>query len=453
MSNRLRFKIVKKIFSSTFFVVKVFGLWPYKTNGTKSAINRSFYSVAYSVVVPILMLFGYVKVGSDAYSGATTSNATLASWTLQLVVILYSYLVILSILSLYIGQHLQCQRIKLTYVKFKRVAHYCMQEFDTKFVKIKLSTTVALLFKTIIYDILHFSMFIYNLSTVTDESHLRLYWGIFIYLPIIAIRLYTVVFYESILIANVLFEQLNNTLENTISSLNIAIRTKHRNGGKKQILYVEELHQLNYELEKTSMIFFELVDAMKSLNSFFGFHNILWITRQLVILIIQYFYQFVAIEQLLVNKENDFTQQNVAIACAIILSSYEIYTTAHACNSLLTEVCIHRTLILMMIFTVCSIIWLKLSRLANNFVNSLNGKFAYYKDETLSLFTLSLQGNQTVIIIHSAKLDLNTDIGLERTVSLIVTLFVKEQKECRIDSIFVFSSIHFLRKFYSINWK
>lgn len=331
MSNRQQY-IANKIIVSTYFVVQLLGFWPYKSV-IKTQIEHSFYGVIYSVVVPILMLYAYVSFGSDAYSGTTTSNATFSSWTLQLVVLLYSYIVIVSYVFLYIGQHLIFRKTKLAYYKCKRVAD-CMKGFQRKFVDIKLNIANAL-FKTIIYDLLHFALFYYNLSLVTDKNELRFYAAIFVYLPVFAIRLHANVFYEGMLIANVFFKQLNYAIKDILSSID-TIGTLQ--SGQNRVLYVDELNRLNCEFEKVSMIYIEVVDATRSFNAIFGFQNVLWITMQLLILIIQNFYQFVAIVELIVKNESSLANQSIAIFGAIILSSYEVLSTTHACNTVVTEV-------------------------------------------------------------------------------------------------------------------
>lgn len=337
MSHRLQYYIAKKIIVSTFFVVQLFGLWPYKSHVIEPQIEHSVYSVIYSVVVPIFTLYAYVSFGSDAYSGATTTNATFSSWTMKLVVLLYSYMVIVSYISLYIVQHLHSRKTKLAYFKFIRVAD-CMKGFQRKSVDIKLFIAKAL-FKTIIYDVFYFALFYYSLSVAlaTYKIQLRFYTAIFIYLPIFAIRLYANVFYEGILIANVFLKQLNYAIKDILTSIN-AIGTLQRNCEQNQILYVEELDQLNCEFEKVSMIYFEVVDATRSFNAIFGFHNMLWITMQLDVLIINSFSQFVAIVHFIVTNENSLANESFSILCVIIMSSYEIFTTTHACNSLVKEV-------------------------------------------------------------------------------------------------------------------
>lgn len=327
--SKQQYNIAKKIILLTFFATKVFGLWPYKIHLTKHRIEHNYFSVLYSVVLPILTLFAYTQIASDAFNTSTKSD-TFSSWTLQFVVLFYSYLVMLSYVLLYLGQHLQYQKTRLAYLKCRRVAD-CIKEFLIDFLDIKISI-ISALFRTFIYDIVHFSLFLYNLALVTDKDF-RLFLAVLIYLPIYAIRLYANVYYLGILIAYVLMKQLNYNLKSILSSMKDIGNIRENS----KVIYVERLDQINCELEKVSKIYLELVDATKTFNSVFGLHNVLWITMQLVLLITQYFYQYVAAVQLF-KYNNDVSDQYILISSALMLSSYEFLTTTNTCTSLITEV-------------------------------------------------------------------------------------------------------------------
>lgn len=333
MSNRLQYTIAKKIILSTYFVVKAFGLWPYKPPRiAKAELEHSFYSVLYSVIAPILMLYAYAKFGSVSMY---ISNATFTGWTLQIVTISYSNMVIVCYILLYIRQHLQFEKTKNAYFKCVRVAHF-MRQRQTKSVDVNLFIANAL-FKTIVLNVLNFALLLYNMSlTVADNTFL--FSGIFIYLPLFVIRLYENVFYQGLLIGAALFKHLNKAIKDNVSAIR-AIKSIQRKCGRNQVFHVKVLNQLNCEFEEISMIHFELIEATKSLNAIFCFHNVLWITMQIIITIILSFYQFLAIVQLVIRDGNSSEKLlNVAILVTIIMSSYEVFATSYACNSIVKEV-------------------------------------------------------------------------------------------------------------------
>lgn len=149
--------VAKKILLLTFYLVKVFGLWPYNFDLLKRQIDYSFFGVIYSIIVPVLILtlYVYVLIGSEMYNAATHTT-TFASWTLQFVVS-YSHMVLISYILLYIGQHFQSKQTKLAYFKCKKVAD-CMEEYQRKFVDVK-KYIINFLFKTLVCDFLNLSIF------------------------------------------------------------------------------------------------------------------------------------------------------------------------------------------------------------------------------------------------------------------------------------------------------
>lgn len=70
MSYRRQYIIANRIQIVTFYLIKVLGLWPYKFHISKHQIDHSLFLTVYSVIAPVLMLYVYVTVGSDIYSGA-----------------------------------------------------------------------------------------------------------------------------------------------------------------------------------------------------------------------------------------------------------------------------------------------------------------------------------------------------------------------------------------------
>lgn len=323
MFYRRQYIIVTRTIVVTFFIIKVFGLWPYKFQLSSRQMEYSLFSIIYSIFAPCIILCAYVYIGSDLYSESSKNppSKVFTSEPLQMIVFLYSYLVIISYVILYAGQHLQYKRKKVAYFKCKKVAD-CMSEFITEYEDVKPFVTRFLL-KTLVYDILNFSLFVYNLSSVTDQLRSQPYLPILIYLPTYTIRLNTNVFYGGILFFNLLYKQLNGCLSKLLQ--------------QNQHLCEAELSDLNIQLEKVSMLYFELLAAMKAFNSVFSFQITLFITTQLIVLTTQYFSQYVAVVESIVN-ENYFVKHNLTVLGAIVMSTYELLATGYACNSLVKEV-------------------------------------------------------------------------------------------------------------------
>lgn len=333
MSDRHQYPIVNRILVVAFFLIKVFGLWPYKFQGSGRQMEYSIFSISYSVFTPCVILFGYLYIGSDLYHGGSTDPPLkiFSSVPMQLIVFLYSYLVIISYVILYAGQHLLYKRKKVAYFKCKKVAD-SMIEYRTEFDDVKPFVTNFLL-KTIVYDVLNFSLFFFNLCSASVKVQSQPYLSILVYLPIFVIRLNTNIFYGGMLFFNVLYKQLNINLSKTFFRLNAVgcLRKKHH-------LLEAELYNLNIQLEKASMIFFELTHAMEAFNSVFSFQITLWMSTQLIMLTTQTFVLYVAFVDFIRTNENNFVRENLTVAAAILMSTYELVITGYSCNSLVREV-------------------------------------------------------------------------------------------------------------------
>lgn len=311
----------------TFFLIKIFGLWPYKVNLSTHQIELDLLAIIYSIIMSSLMMFAYVYIGSalfDENLHGELRAQVFASLPLQMIVTCYSYLVIVSYLIMYVGQHFLYKKKKSVYLMCEKLAD-CMREYRTESVNFN-GFLMKFFCKSLVYDVVCFALFLYNLSSssVTVNSHP--YLSIFVYLPIYTIRLNTNVFYGGILFFNVVYKQLNQNLNK--------IFDRH---GRTHIRPTE-LSELSSQFEKASMLYIELFKATKAFNSLFAFQLTIWITTQLLTMITQVFYQYVALVRVVAFKESFFVNQNIAIVMAMLLTSYEVYTTAFACNSLMREV-------------------------------------------------------------------------------------------------------------------
>lgn len=322
--------VAERMIVVIFVIVKVFGLWPYKYKLSESGyqIETSLLSIIYSIFAPALILFAFVCTTSYLYTENSESqqhHEMFASLPLKLIVQFYSYVVIISYLILYVGQHLQYERKKNVYRKCKRIAD-CMREYGREYIwdHIDLKPFFCkFLCKTLVYDLSHIALLFYNLSWSSETVKSHPYISIFVCLPFFIIRLNMNVFYGGVLFFNVLHKQLNQSLDK------IRLQQKTRN---------ENTLAAETQFEKASILYFELIKAMKAFNAVFSLQILLWITTQLILLTTHFFYQYVAVVQLVAKKGNYFEVQNFTILVTIILSTYELFTTGFACNALVTEV-------------------------------------------------------------------------------------------------------------------
>lgn len=323
MSCKRQYCIANRIIAVTFCVIKVFGLWPYKIQHSGHRIDYNSFSIIaiiYSIVEPSMVIIAYVCFGSELFTETPNEQSLqiITSPPLQLIVFLYSNVVIISYFILYFGQLLQYQSKRIAYLKCRKVTD-CMRACRTEYVDIQ-PFLIKFFLKTIVYDVVNFLLFFYNIFSSSEKVQSKPYLTIIIYLPIFTIRLNTNAFFAGILVFNVLYRQLNESLCKIFSPQN------------------SRGELFNFQLEKYSMLYFESASAMKAFNSLFFFQITLWFITQLISLTTGLFYQYIAVVQLMATNESYFKRQNVVILGSIIMSVYEVFTTAHACNSLVKEV-------------------------------------------------------------------------------------------------------------------
>lgn len=152
---------------------------------------------------------------------------------------------------MYVGQHLNYESRKCFYLKYKKVAD-CMREYQ-EFVDISQYITKYLL-KTLVYDVFNFSLFFYTMLWASNKLQESPYLAIVVYLPFVAMRLNTNVFYGGILLFNVFFKQINCSLYEIFCRSN-------------ESEYVQgKLFNFNNQLEKAYVLYFELIQATKAFN-------------------------------------------------------------------------------------------------------------------------------------------------------------------------------------------
>lgn len=160
---------------------------------------------------------------------------------------------------------------------------------------------ITFFIKTTAFDIYNLSVLWFHLSRSTNVLIAYPYLPIFLYTPVMAVRLNENIFYGGVSLLHTVFKQLNENL------LEI-VRTRKSSEVYRKILPVE-----SDDLEKLEKLHFKLSEAMKAFNSIFDDHIGLWIILQLTGLIIRCFFQYIGIAHLLNSHANTklFVMENV----------------------------------------------------------------------------------------------------------------------------------------------
>lgn len=310
---------INRMIVVTFLIIRIFGLWPYKLKLSDSRLEHSTFSTVYSIILPILLLLAYMHVGAGLFDSTWKVREVFKSVPLQLIVIFFAYMTMVSYILLYVFQHIQYKRIKLACSRCEKVVE-CIRQYSTEYVDIQ-SFVNKFILRTVVYDLFNFSLFHYNMSWYSNIIKARPYLTLFVYFPMYAVRLVINVFYGGTLFFNVLFKQLNRSFNKILVDERL-----------REVLTVE------IEFEKASLLYKQLIKAVRSFNLVFNFQISLWMFSQLILLTIQLFYQYVAIVQLAVNDGSYVGERHFIVFASIIFSIYELLTIAFACNSLVREV-------------------------------------------------------------------------------------------------------------------
>lgn len=331
MSCNKQILVLRNFFAFIYFVTQVFGLWPYNIDRTTYRIKYNIIKCVYSIVLPLTVLYVYYTFGvTRLVSSHSGSSSYAQSKTMDMLVNFYAIFIIISYMSLYVGQHFKFEMSKSTYLKCVEVMKL-LETFSNRNVNLR-TYFLNIFIKTIVFDIFNLLVLWYNLHRSSNILASYPYLPLVVYLPVMFVRLYENLFYGGVLAFDIVFKQLNQSLLEIVTTTEISMIHRKNNIGT--------YCQLSDELDKLSKLHFELSEVTKAFNSIFDIQLLLWIVVQLGGLIIRCFYQYVGIVHLLNSHENYtyIVWQNF-ITLVISFSTWiEILLTSYACESLVTEV-------------------------------------------------------------------------------------------------------------------
>lgn len=332
MADRKQIQILGKLLSFTYFVTQVFGLWPYAIDKTTRRIRYNFFKLIYSAILPVIVMYIYYTFGVvNVVLAKSTSYNFIHSKTINLVTHYFSILIVVSYVLLYVGQHFKFEISKSAYLQCKEV----LTIFSHRHVD--LTPFFGHIFiKTIVFDTFGLLMLWYNFYRSSDILMTHPFLPIFLYMPILAVRLYENLFYGGVLAFDLLFKQLNKTLLEIVKT-NAASEIKPANSRQ----FIGRYCQLSDELDELSQLHFKLSEAAKAFNAIFDIQLLLWISVQLAGLLTRCFYQYIGIVNLLNSDESSMlliVWQNMITLIVTSSTWIEMWLTSYACDSLVNEV-------------------------------------------------------------------------------------------------------------------
>lgn len=112
-----QFRILRKVLALIYFVIQIFGLWPYTVvDNTTRHIKYNFFKFVYSIVFPFIVVYSFYTFGI-AMLQSQESAALVLSKTMKSATALSSIIIAISYLSIYIGQHITFSKTKSFYCK------------------------------------------------------------------------------------------------------------------------------------------------------------------------------------------------------------------------------------------------------------------------------------------------------------------------------------------------
>lgn len=144
-------------------------------------------------------------------------------------------------------------------------------------------------------------------------------------LPPIAVRLHLNLFYGALLVFNVYFKKLNESLNDIVT--------------KAKIIGSHNHCDLSDEVDAIAILYFRLSEAVKLINSIFSVNNTVGHALIVLGLTIQSLLLFLAIKELIRLGSDFIIFHSIVGFFFILLSSYDLLTTAYAAERLVKEVC------------------------------------------------------------------------------------------------------------------
>lgn len=314
----------KKLLSFYHFVVNIFGLLPFSFVQHNRHIKFSLPKAFYSISVLCLGMSSYWIVGS--YHFRIRRNH-FDSFILKLVTSVHGYSMLIIFFFVYIGPFINSRKIKIAYSKCKEIVDAMDEMFRHKRIGIWVYI-LDIIVKTVVIDALvawlsySFNFNSYNIFGTNIFLVLLL--------PPIAVRLHLNVFYGALIVVNVYFKQLNESLNDTITEAKISDSQKRSS---------EKCGDLSDEVDNIAILYFRLSDALKSINSIFSVNITLGHAITVITLTVQSLLLFVGLLEWFRRKNDLVVFYNSLGLIMTALWSYDLFTTAYAAERLVNEVC------------------------------------------------------------------------------------------------------------------
>lgn len=194
------------------------------------------------------------------------------------------------------------------------------------------------LLKTIGFDIFNLFALWLNLKRSSNVLEEHPYLPIFMYLPVMSLKLYENIFYGGMLVLGIVFQDMNELLLKIVSTTKISELQE-----KSKYYSIAKSCQLSDKLDELSSLHSKLIQTTEAFNSAFGSQLVIWFSLQLLILIMRCFFQYVSFVQLFLKSEaanfSSLATQNLVNIGTLVLTWMELLMSSYACEVVVTEVC------------------------------------------------------------------------------------------------------------------
>lgn len=327
MSSRRQIKFFRNILSFSYFVVQLYGLWPYIVDKTTRQIKYSRWKFVYSFAFPlgvtyIFYIFGVKILQSPEAAELVQTKA------MKVTTAIYSLIIAASYFSLYIGQHIKFRNTRSVYCKYRELVDL-LKIFPVEDVDFRKYFTFFFV-KTVCFDIFHFWVLWFNLNRFSKLVDSHPFLPCIVYMPLAAIRLYENIFYGGILVLDIAFQQLNKHLLDSV--------TRRRTSEVYAKNNIDKYCQLSDELDEISNLHFKLCEVTEGFNSKFDIQLTMWISLQITGLLLRCFYIYVGTVNALSSRANSQLMVNFPNVAILFLTWFELFLMAYACDSIIVKV-------------------------------------------------------------------------------------------------------------------
>lgn len=320
MTTQYQVVVLKKLLWFFYFIINLLGLWPFKFAQSRRQIKYSRFMALYCVTAFCFVFASYGTIGNSVFHSMRRNF--FKTFTTNFVSYIYGYTLILVFCFVYIMPHIYRRKIEVSYSKCKKIFDV-LNGFANKNLNIR-AYLLEVVIKTVVIDI--FLIILLGRGFIEGSEIPSIKLVLLFPLPI-AMRLHFNVFYGVLLVLSVHFKNLNEKLDDIMTTAKI---------GRPQNNLIGRSHHLSDRIDEITITYCRLTEATKSINQIFSISTTLAHVLFVVSLTTQSLVLFARMIDIIQQGADVFLNDIQYIYILVIFC--DIFTTAYCAERLVKEV-------------------------------------------------------------------------------------------------------------------